>query len=73
MKYKSLTNGPPVCMPCWGEEVECQDQGEAEQDGNCRKERRDEEHHDGGPYQTNKAGVPGKVLEGWPENKNNFD
>ena len=56
-------------MPCWGEEVECQDQGEAEQDGNCRKERRDEEHHDGGPYQTNKAGVPGKVLKGWPEKK----
>ena len=53
-----------------GEEVEREDEGAAEEDGDGGEEGTDEEHHDGGAAQPDEARVPRKVLEGRPESTN---
>ena len=64
---KCLADGAPVSIPGGGEEVEGEDEGETEQDGDGSEEGGDEEHHGGGTDETDQAGVPGEVGEGWSE------
>ena len=67
MEYERLADGAPVGILEGGEEVEGEGEGEAEQDGDGGEQRRDEEHHGGGPHQPHQARVPREVVEGGPE------
>ena len=69
VENKCLTNGSPVSMPGGREEVECQDQGQAQQDGHCSEQRGDEKHHDRGADESYQAGVPREIFKGWPDIK----
>ncbi len=66
MEYEGLTDGSPVGVAGWWEEVEGEYEWEAEQDGHRREHRRDQEHHHARPRQPHQAGVPREVLEARP-------
>ena len=67
MEDECLADGAPVGVSSRGKEVEGEDEGETEEDGDGGEERGDEEHHRGGAEEPHQRGVPGKVLEHGPE------
>ena len=69
MKYEGLADGAPVGVTGRREEVEGKDEGQAQQDGHCSKQWRDQEHHDRGADETDQAGVPREIFEGGPKGK----